>query len=671
MTFAYSAGTITQTGTDTDLSGLSGLTGVTHHNYAYEDIYEINSATELVINGTLTMDPEFETLICSRTPGTNNNAIWINGTFNIGSTDTENSYLRHAFGTAIIFNNTSTNNAFNWTETWANLYVDTDGTLNWYGGTIFQTGCTAVYGAFNTYSPQCIMHCRDKINATEEPQIRQRSTTMAVDGLTTVDVKLTMIANPSQLDRYNPIHSPSCLDFSSSTPANTWITLYDLVTGQGNEKEVGMKNDAWLRTINTSDGSDLIMTAQNGSSGTDQEGLAEFRHEVRVTVTELDGTAISGVRMYARDVTDVNRPSANTWGTNPDYTADRSYDTTSNVSGLASFTGDTGAVLIATRHRISTTAGNTNVYSPRGKANDTTDLWDFGFAGYGFLPGVQEYEMKGTGGVVATYVLFADTGITETTAATVAAYTDLTDGNRLYDRAQYWLQADKDNMEEVGLGNALVVKNGKAIDFGVYDLVIDSGAASAFAVTTATNVVTIDPGTGAFATTANWNEIDAPEITINSVTNVDDWTFTGTVYLNVDQDLTDVTINGDLRVNIAANTTLDFSGVTVTGNVYNDATGNTLQINATNSSMTAGDAGTGNGQTNIQNTVPIKVTVKDANDGTALIGARVFLEAGSGGPLAAGTDIVNELTDVNGEVNDTFNYSSDQPIVGKVRKATP
>ena len=49
----------------------------------------------------------------------------------------------------------------------------------------------------------------------------------------------------------------------------------------------------------------------------------------------------------------------------------------------------------------------------------------------------------------------------------------------------------------------------------------------------------------------------------------------------------------------------------------------------------------------------------------------MFLETAAGGPASAGVEIINDTTDVNGEVNDTYNYVSDQPVVGKVRKATP
>ncbi|MGB0427395.1 MAG: hypothetical protein ACPGEC_00530 [Flavobacteriales bacterium] len=59
--FTLSGNTITQSGTDTDLSGLSGISGVTTSQQA--DIIQYNIGNRrLVIQGTLTIDPEKETL---------------------------------------------------------------------------------------------------------------------------------------------------------------------------------------------------------------------------------------------------------------------------------------------------------------------------------------------------------------------------------------------------------------------------------------------------------------------------------------------------------------------------------------------------------------------------------------------------------------------------------
>ena len=74
---------------------------------------------------------------------------------------------------------------------------------------------------------------------------------------------------------------------------------------------------------------------------------------------------------------------------------------------------------------------------------------------------------------------------------------------------------------------------------------------------------------------------------------------TGTVNVVAELDLDDIDITGDLHINTSANSTLNFNNIKVSGNVYNDDVNDTLTINASNSSLIAGDSGTGNGQTNI------------------------------------------------------------------------
>ena len=63
MSFSESGGIITQSGTDNDLSGLNGITGVTR--YVEEDmiIYDVASTHRLQIQGALHHDPEKEVLI--------------------------------------------------------------------------------------------------------------------------------------------------------------------------------------------------------------------------------------------------------------------------------------------------------------------------------------------------------------------------------------------------------------------------------------------------------------------------------------------------------------------------------------------------------------------------------------------------------------------------------
>lgn len=66
----------------------------------------------------------------------------------------------------------------------------------------------------------------------------------------------------------------------------------------------------------------------------------------------------------------------------------------------------------------------------------------------------------------------------------------------------------------------------------------------------------------------------------------------------------------------------------------------------------------------------LTVTVKDLDTNTAISGARVFIKADTGGPLAAGTVIMNTTTNGSGVATATFDYTSDQPIIGYVRKGS-
>lgn len=110
-----------------------------------------------------------------------------------------------------------------------------------------------------------------------------------------------------------------------------------------------------------------------------------------------------------------------------------------------------------------------------------------------------------------------------------------------------------------------------------------------------------------------------------------------------------------------------------TGNetiLVNVASGQTLTINVGAGYTTPSVYNTGAGTVSVvsgQVTTTIKVTT---TAGAAIENARVYLIAGSGGPLTQGTVIFNDLTDVNGEVTDIRSLASNQPVEGWVRKGT-
>ena len=119
------------------------------------------------------------------------------------------------------------------------------------------------------------------------------------------------------------------------------------------------------------------------------------------------------------------------------------------------------------------------------------------------------------------------------------------------------------------------------------------------------------------------------------------------------------------------NITFDGYGADTTNNaaVFVSATSGTVTIN-----INGGDTPTyrtAGATVVINNTKTVRVIVEDADTLAPIEGARVLLEAGSGGPLTAGTDILSGLTNASGIIEDTgFSFTSNQPVTGRVRKAT-
>jgi len=257
-----------------------------------------------------------------------------------------------------------------------------------------------------------------------------------------------------------------------------------------------------------------------------------------------------------------------------------------------------------------------------------------------------------------------DLNITQSTQATVASYTDIDTSDKLYDRAADWKMLTDANTQYPTIKTKLITAEGNlcAVAVGT-DLDIDSGAAAVFAVNTGTDLLTIDCAT-VFDVGSTFAGIKADNIDFNGSSTIgDNLILTGNVSIFAAMNLTGVIINGDLRIATGANSTLTFDNVIVTGNIFNDSGSNTLTINATGGSLTAGDPGTGNGQTNIVNSVNITITVLDRSDDTPIEFAHVLLYLTSDFT----TQVINAATNASGVASTTFNFSSDAGVEGWVR----
>lgn len=124
---------------------------------------------------------------------------------------------------------------------------------------------------------------------------------------------------------------------------------------------------------------------------------------------------------------------------------------------------------------------------------------------------------------------------------------------------------------------------------------------------------------------------------------------------------------------------LNFDGITWSGNTTDihyhatDVGGSALTAVMANGSnaTTSAISGTATGVTIDAPKPSVTITVKDAATLSAIQGARVYLKTDAGGPEAEGTELFNDLTDVNGQVTiAAYDYTSNQPVSGRVRKGS-
>lgn len=138
----------------------------------------------------------------------------------------------------------------------------------------------------------------------------------------------------------------------------------------------------------------------------------------------------------------------------------------------------------------------------------------------------------------------------------------------------------------------------------------------------------------------------------------------GAVLMGLDHNMSDcIFIGNDKAVHINTSGTYTFDNLTFSGNTtdINNTSGGKVIINATNGA----NPSTYTGDVTILNSVDITVHVEDVNR-TNIENAAVSIEE-YGNPDNV---IMNEFTDVDGDAEATYNYTSDLDILIKVRKSS-
>ena len=490
MTFSLSGSTITQNGTDADLSGLAAIAGVQVISENGHAIYNVGDR-QLQVRGSLSLDPEVEELVFGANAPFQTLLIPNGGHLTVGQEIAIGaSQNRFSSGTWVRFTDASTDS---FRESEASLRVGTGGRLDWFGGALYTNNPVAfMEGSLVTlYSQQCQI-----IFQTFGIQVRQRSENFDVRGMITRGGFLTLIANPARLAGWQPFDTGNqAVSFSSASPDNQFYIIENFNTSGLSGQHVAFWSNVWGRLVGSDVGTGVIAGGNSNSSNTNR-GLYEIRQPVRLTVRAFSGAEVDGVKVYCQDTDNGNRLPPSVLALNEDYRPQRVYTHQFDASGQHTFDAD-GGILTGVVYKRTGAARNSDViYDRRSRLNDATDTFRFAFYRYGFGIGVLDARLVGLGGSDLSQTLFDDLNITEPDLGTVLAYVRLANARQLYDAYAAFLSETYSGEESFALA-----RSGDTIDAGGFDVdLVDSGPAFSLAG----NTLTVNTGpvfTGSITTT--------------------------------------------------------------------------------------------------------------------------------------------------------------------------
>lgn len=483
MSFAYSAGVITQTGTDTNLSGLSGLTGVTTIGDTEKTIYVLTDIV-LDIDGTLNLDPELEGIYIEDTTSSSVSRFNINstGTLNVNGLITSIYPAgKPSKGTWLTSNRRNNN-----------VIARFDGVLNWRGGVV------CLYPQITVGSSATILYDNAILDGHHVNRYQLETSNVTFDGPFEILGFRTSLTLPSvTLNDYVAQTSRGIDPAYTSGGFGVDATVNNYTTG-GNSNDSQIRYFSWVKINDTTSGGQSLIdpfvpNAVNSNNG----GVCEVRSTVGFQCNNIAGNPVQGVKIQIQDYNNGSRQDVNSkfsakWGSNFDFTSDRTYTWTTDVSGV----GSNQLVLTRVDTLPTTDAINDYYTDYRDKDGDGSDRFDVFYASYGYILGSATIVLRGVGGNTFSFSQVDDLNISESVKATVDAYTELETPEKFYDRAKAYLY---DNY--AGETSTIVSRSGNTIDLGSYDLVIDATASPAFALAGNTITIHADTFTGNLTTT--------------------------------------------------------------------------------------------------------------------------------------------------------------------------
>jgi hypothetical protein len=556
MAFALSGSTITQTGTDTSLAGLSAIAGVTTQIVGSKTVYRLNPF-QLAINGILTYDAKLEAIEmtgCTTSPVVRLNSganLTINSLINTKPTYEEALVIRPALNSVQ-------------TE----LQVNTGATFNLNGGKIVVSGLggndyQSIF--FNKGATINITNGWLKSSKNQTRWGEQGSGNMLamnINGLIAEKIYTTIFGVFGSFNGLAPLNSVtqtvSYGAFPNSTirdyaplDSGSFLDNYDIVN---------------LFVVNSL-GSGLIYKSGQGPGK-----WITLRKEFTLKTVTASLAAINGAVLYIKDTNNggrVNIPAI------PNQLNDNVY-----ISSTAG-TGITPTVIVNVMHAQALSGyQSTPIRDYRTKTTVAgDDLFDVNIWAYGYsFALLNDTAMKGTGVLALSSTLLADTNVTlsETNAIAKLASSFTVVGNVLTVTANSTLDDVYDAMKAYKTRPIQAQLEYPTI---ATQPIIEDGTNLLTAMTVVVNAGVVLSGGVKFKSITS----GGVTITGNALSNI---TINSAVTQNTPTDLTNVIITGTLTYNTASATPITYTNSTLA--TVNNAGAGIVTVKKVNGTLTAG-----------------------------------------------------------------------------------
>ena len=471
MTFALSGTTITQSGTDNDLSGLATVTGVTYSELSNGNndfrYLILPTSHKLVIEGDLTLNANTDALVIPHTAG---NFLFLDiaasGSLTIIDQKSDGAHTLNYQKKALHILNQTDNH---WNP--ANG-VTISGDLIMKGGAIISSShINFLAGSSLTVEGESLIAVGDAASGSANLfRFSNSQADVSIDGLILQGGSNAFeTARIAQLDNYAPQFATEGI-MSYGGPDNGKVTLYSY-NPQNCEKDFAfISNGSFYIVYGMADKSPSASVHFDHDSASGG-GWVKIRKYLNLTLLDEQGAPVANAVSFLKDTDHGQR-----YNKLEDLTADIEYLATSDANGLINHDLLLANVQVGAGENVGK-GSVARIVDYRTKNNSHNYRMDAAVFSYGHKPRIaNDIDLTGLSqSADVALVLSEDSSITESDQAIVLSYSEITTAPQFYDAAKLWLVNNYEGQSE-----ALVTIEGGDTIISDYDVTIDASASTAF-----------------------------------------------------------------------------------------------------------------------------------------------------------------------------------------------